>query len=180
MERPKRKTNRLKGYDYSQTGGYFITICVKNKENILWSNIGGSLSNEKSILSDIGSLVNMAIKNIPHIYDGVSVDKYVIMPNHVHLILILPGKVTKGTTSPSISTIIGQLKRYVTRQVGYPIWQKLFYDRVIRNEMDYKSYWQYIDENPLKWKDDEYYCRGAYNGSPMKVSVKNMQEGRDG
>lgn len=156
---PNRKANRLKGYDYSQKGGYFITICMKNKENILWANFGGQgiSSDEKPVLSDIGLAVDIAINNIPLIYDGVLVDKYVIMPNHIHMILLLQYEVVGGKAPPSISKIIGQLKGYVTKQVGYSIWQKLFYDRVIRNETDYKSYWQYIDENTLKWSDDEYH-----------------------
>jgi len=159
MELPKRKPNRIKGYDYSQKGGYFITICVKNKANILWASIRDfdPSANEKPLLSEIGSEVEMAIGNIPLFYSGVSIDKYVIMPNHVHMIILLQGDTTDGKPVQSLSTIIGQLKRYVTKQVGYPIWQKSFYDRVIRDEKDYKDYWQYIDENPLKWAQDEYY-----------------------
>lgn len=159
MDLPKRKQTRLQGYDYSQNGGYFITICIKDKQKLLWKNDGDSpiWKDGTPILSNIGSVIDTAINNISNHYPGVIIDKYIIMPNHIHIILILQGDGLSSMSNPTITTIIRQLKGYVTKQIGFSIWQKLFYDRVIRNETDYRRYWQYIDENPLKWVDDEYY-----------------------
>ncbi len=94
MELLKRKPNRLKGYDYSQNGAYFITMCVKDR---------------------------------------------------------------RAMRAPTISTVINQMKGYVTKQIGFSLWQKLFHDHIIRNEEEYRKIWEYIDTNPLKWEDDCYF-----------------------
>lgn len=158
MEMIKRRPNRLKGYDYSQNGAYFVTVCTKNREEILWdvgATIGRPLDN--IILSDYGIIVNKAILNIPKYYPSIIVDKYVIMPNHIHLILIIQNQSGRAMHAPTISTVIQQMKGYVTKQIGFCVWQKLFHDHIIRGESDYMKIWQYIDTNPLKWEDDCFY-----------------------
>ena len=99
------------------------------------------------------------MKKIGEKYETVMLDKYVIMPNHIHMILILKSMESNGRAmrAPTISAIINQFKGYVTKQIGFSIWQKLFYDHIIRDEAEYKRIWQYIDENPAKWADDCYY-----------------------
>ena len=88
MELPKRKQNRLTEYDYSQPGAYFITICTHNKQMLFWENVGASIARpEKPQLSFYGNVVQEAILNIPKIYPTISVDNYVVMPNHIHLLL---------------------------------------------------------------------------------------------
>ena len=88
MELPKRKPNRLKGFDYSQPNAYFITICTRNKNLLFWEDVGASIARpEKPKLSFYGSVVEEAIFNIPKVYPMVSVDNFVIMPNHIHLLL---------------------------------------------------------------------------------------------
>jgi REP element-mobilizing transposase RayT len=156
-ELPKRKPNRLKNYDYSQSGYYFITICIKDRHELLWvpTPVGARIA--RPPLSDIGKIVNKAIENIPNIYKSVTVDKYVIMPNHMHLILIIADNHGRAMRAPTISTVINQMKGYVSKQTGYPVWQKLFHDHVIRNETDYLRIWQYIDKNPINWKEDCFY-----------------------
>jgi REP element-mobilizing transposase RayT len=152
-ESPTRKPNRLKNYDYSQSGYYFITICVEDRHELLWRPyVGARIA--RPTLSDIGEIVKNAIENIPHIYESVTVDKYVIMPNHIHLILIIEDDPGRAMRAPTISTVINQMKGYVSKQIGYSIWQKLFYDHVIRNEAEHMYIWQYIDENPINWQDD--------------------------
>ena len=164
MDYPKRKSIRLKGYDYSQNGYYFITICVQNMKNILCRGEHCSPENNHQFeLSDIGILVDTAIRNIPKYYANVEIEKYVIMPNHLHMILVLQsnesGRTMFDPTAPTIGRIIKQMKGYITKQIGYSIWQKSYYDHIIRNESEYQKIWQYIDTNPLKWELDKYYNR---------------------
>ena len=158
MDLPQRKNIRLKGYDYSQSGAYFITFCVKDRHNLLWENdAGAGMHIVRPQLSDAGRVVDTAINNIHKKYESVCVDKYVIMPNHIHIILFLQGDSGRAMRAPTVSTIINQMKGYVTKKIGFSIWQKLFYDHVIRNEVEYQKIWDYIDTNPLKWQEDCYY-----------------------
>ena len=156
----KRKPNRLDYYDYSQNGAYFITICVKDMKQILakitLEEIVGANIVRPAALTEIGKTVDIAINNIPNIYQDVFIDNYVIMPNHIHLIILIDGD---GRTmfAPTISRIIKQLKEYVTKQIGFPLWQRSFHDHIIRNEKDYSRIYQYIENNPLSWELDRYY-----------------------
>ena len=156
---PVRKPNRLPDYDYSTPGAYFITIGVKDRRNILWDDVGASIARPSSLpLSLYGLVVDQAIRNIPMVYPAISVDHYVVMPNHIHLLLqINTDKNGRAMLAPTVSVVIQQLKGVVTKQIGHSIWQKLFHDHVIRNEADYLKIWQYIDTNPAKWEADCFY-----------------------
>lgn len=157
MEMKKRKNIRLENFDYSGYGAYFVTICAKDRKNLFWA-VGASIARPQEIaLSDIGMIVNQAIQNIPIHYPQVSVDHYVIMPNHIHLLLQIHENHGRAMLAPTISRVIQQMKGYVSKRVGAGIWQKSFYDEIARNEQDYLSYWNYIEGNPLKWGEDEYY-----------------------
>ena len=160
MYLPKRKNIRLRHFDYSRNGAYYITICIKDKQIWLWEadTVGARIA--RPILTSVGKTIESAINGIPTYYSMVTVDKYVIMPNHLHLILVINND-GRAMRAPTVSRVINQMKGYVTKQIGYSMWQKLFYDHIIRDEEDYLRVWQYIDENPLKWKDDEYYCEKA-------------------
>jgi REP element-mobilizing transposase RayT len=154
LDLPIRKNIRLRDYDYSQGGVYFITICTKNKNPILWdSNVGTTIG--RPPLSIQGQIVDNAVNGIQTIYPSAEIDKYVIMPNHVHLLIRLFDNDWQATTVTKISMIIQNFKGYVCKQIGAKIWQARFYDHIIRNEQDYLACWKYIDENPLKWQDDE-------------------------
>jgi len=155
-EFPIRKNIRLKEYDYSTAGYYFITICTKSKRKILSTiDVGTRIARP----SDIGLIVESSVLQISEKYENVSLEKYVIMPNHVHMILALQHLDNNGRAMrvPTISTIINQFKGYVTKQVGVSLWQARFIDHIIRNENDYLIHWQYIDNNPAKWIEDRYY-----------------------
>ncbi len=166
---PDRKPNRLKSFDYTSNGAYFITICVKDRRCILSRiSVGADIIRPYQVLlTQNGHIVDKAIRAIPFHYDNVSVDHYVIMPNHVHLLLRIdksggriisaPTDADIGEQAVSVSTIIGSLKRFVSRNLGYSIWQKGFYDHIIRDDRDYQIHWQYIENNPAKWAQDEYY-----------------------
>lgn len=168
MTLPKRKVNRLAKYDYSQNGAYFVTICTKNKAYLLSRivNVGDGFPVPK--LNDAGIIVDNYISLISIKYPSVTVDKYVIMPNHFHLILLFDDKLNfiggTGNPSPTLGTVIGWLKYQATKQfneqnqtAGLPLFQCSFHDHIIRNENDYKTVWNYIDINPLKWEGDCFY-----------------------
>ena len=136
-------------------GYYFITFCTVGRACILGRVTEADETRQSSmILSETGVVVDEAIRAIPAHYPGAALDKYVIMPNHVHLIL---GLQDRGTPCPSISRIVQQLKGIITKCLGKNIWQIHFHDHVIRNEQDYREIWQYIDNNPTKWFLDRYY-----------------------
>ena len=121
---------------------------------MLFRSVGARIARPE--LTDIGELVESAINDIPNHYPMIKLDKYVIMPNHLHLILFINND-GRAMRAPTVSTVINQMKGYITKQAGYSIWQKLFYDHIIRNEEDYIRICQYIDENPAKWPEDEYF-----------------------
>lgn len=157
MELPKRKQNRLSEYDYSTANAYFITICTQNRRNLFWANVGAIIDRPQSVrLSAYGEIVHQAIRNISNIYPAVSVDKYVIMPNHVHLLLqICSDADGRSMIAPTISSVVRQMKGAVTKQAGFPVWQKGFHDHVVRGKDDYREIWEYIENNPVKWADDK-------------------------
>ena len=161
MELPKRKQNRLTEYDYSQPGAYFITICTHNKQMLFWENVGASIARqEKPQLSFYGNVVQEAILNIPKIYPTISVDNYVVMPNHIHLLLqIHTDDSGRAMLAPTIAKVVQQMKGYVTKQLGVSVWQKLFHDHVVRGEKDYLEIWNYIEGNPSKWEEDCFYVK---------------------
>ena len=141
---PQRKQARLKAFDYSSNGYYFITICTKDKKCIL-SEIeprpDGSVSHQ---LTQYGRIVESFLATIS------GIDHYVIMPNHVHMII-------HKTNDQPISSDVRSFKILVSKSIGASIWQRSFYDHIIRNEADYLIKWKYIDDNPAKWADDDYY-----------------------
>ena len=156
MERPERKPVRLNGYDYSRAGAYFVTICTQNRKPVLSTIVGEGLCALPQIqFTSIGVEVVKSIEYINSHYATVAIEKYVVMPNHVHLLLRIDPAGGRG--GPPLQRIIQQIKSYTTHQYGGVLWQRSYYDHVIRGEEDYRSIWQYIDENPLKWRLDELY-----------------------
>jgi len=163
-ELPTRKRNRLKNHDYSASGAYFVTICTKDKKSLFWAkspidSVWEAISLPPNIeLSTIGKIVYDAINEIPKRYHLIKLSQYVIMPNHVHLILFIPYDNGRIISSPtSILTAVGQMKRYVSKKIGKSIWQRSFHDHIIRNKNDYEKISKYIYENPIKWQYDRFY-----------------------
>ena len=195
-ELPVRKHLRLKGFDYSHNGIYYITICVKDRHELLGKIVEhDTLITPYVQLSDYGTIVDKYINNITLKETGVFVDRYVIMPNHIHLLIILNlnennkikvsrqnendkmrmsrqnenGKMmvlrqnengamrASRPTNAVIPNIIRSLKKMVSRELGFSIWQTSYYDHIIRNEAEYQRISQYIDENPERWAEDEFY-----------------------
>ncbi len=165
MDLPKRKQNRLKGYDYSRNGVYFLTVCTKDKKCILGRVVGdGVLDVPQMILSDYGKTVDRRIMEIQKTYEHIIIQNYVIMPNHVHLLVLLYSegnalkeKVSETVANSEIAKLISTFKRFVNREIGFNIWQRSYHDHVVRNEAAYNTIWEYIDNNPAKWQEDCYY-----------------------
>ena len=154
MNLPQRRHPRLKQYDYSQEGSYFITICVKNREWIL-SNITECRDNPYScvVLKEHGRVVQKYIENISSVYNDVFVDHYIIMPDHIHLLVRIGLNGGVKAPRPTTHTIVRSLKTMVTKELGYSIWQTSYYEHIIRNEQEYEQIIQYIDENPTRWRE---------------------------
>lgn len=148
----ERKLPRLQGYDYTQPNFYFVTICTA-KHRCLFGRPG--------TVNALGHIAQTELLCVPAHYRNVRIDKYVIMPNHVHVIFVLEAQ--EGlTANPTLSTVVGQYKSAVSKAAhelypGLPVWQKSFYEEVIRNKAHYLAVWNYIEGNPLKWDKDEYF-----------------------
>ena len=163
MEQPQRKPNRLPQFNYSAPGAYFVTICTEQKRCILSRIVGGGALDAPLVqLTDAGKIVKKYIlsgNNIP----GIAVDHYVIMPNHVHLLICVLPEASFGTSkapSPTNAVIphfVSTLKRFCHRDIGSHIFQRSYHDHVIRGQQDYLKIWQYIDTNPAKWQEDCFY-----------------------
>ena len=159
---PQRKNIRLKNYDYSQAGYYFVTICTKDRLGLFGDIVLGS---EDSALlptttpNKIGDIVCECWNKINEIYDNVKIDAFCLMPNHIHGIIIISE--TDGQSRPSLPKIIQGFKSVSTRmcfKYNYKtIWQKNYYEHIIRSQEEYERIYEYIETNPLKWKEDKYY-----------------------
>lgn len=107
----------------------------------------------------MGEIALKHLQNIGNHFDGIKIDKYVVMPNHIHIIVAIGcnDASERSRPFPTLSTVIGLYKSGVSREVGSKIWQKSFHDHIIRNKNDYLKIWEYIENNPLKWDLDCYY-----------------------
>lgn len=159
MDLPKRKPTRLNNYSYSNDGSYFITVCTKDKQKLLCDIVGfGACDEPKIILKSHGLIAEKYINLMNCKYNNLFIDKYVIMPNHIHfLITIQNSENTNGSSQASnptneiIPKFISLFKRYCNREYGDNIWQKSYNDHIIRGEKDYMEIWEYIDTNTYRW-----------------------------
>ena len=145
---PQRKSPRIPGYDYATPNYYFITICTNQNRCLFWSN---------KQLNWLGKLAFDAIQQIPAHFPNNRVDCFVVMPNHIHMILVVEPGGTKATT------VVGSMKSYVTRQArrvlpGIELWQVSFNDHVIRSFRQYQRIAEYIQNNPVQWEMDRFYA----------------------
>ena len=161
-ELPKRKPIRLKEFDYSTPKGYFITVCTENRRKILSSVVGEGLAPPEIKLTKYGETVNENLLSLKTRYSNLQIDNYVIMPNHIHIIFVLLEETGGASPSPTISDIVCAFKSQCVRDVrklGFSgkLFQRSFYDHVIRGREDYEEIARYIYENPLNWENDELY-----------------------
>lgn len=180
----RRRSTRLKGYDYSQAGAYFVTMCVRGQQPRM-----GSVKSGQVNLSPIGRVVEESWRNITNRNTQVELDTFIVMPNHLHGILLIhnlgrgeafegkrlrrrryqpsnasPLRVPRGTKLGSLGAIVQSFKSVSTRRInqlhdtpGERFWQRGFYDRIIRNREELDRIRKYVSENPLKWELDEYH-----------------------
>ena len=167
---PERKRTRMKYFDFGRNGAYFITICTQDRKQILSSiiknsdrtNVGEGLS--LPLLTDYGKILEHNIKLINEKYENVMITQYVIMPNHIHMILTIMNEYGRENPSPTVSTVVGWLKYQTTKEINSTckcidrkIFQRSFHDHIIRNSDDYDKISKYIYENPLIWEKDCFY-----------------------
>ena len=166
-----RKQNRLKNYDYSINGYYFITICSKNRENIFGeykniNNVGAALvpARNNIKLSMIGKIIDKHWCDLPDQYDNMQLDQHIIMPNHLHGIIAINNR-AQTSSAPTISKIIRSFKskstmaylnhiKHNNSYVSVNIWQRSFYDHIIRNHRSLNAIREYILKNPENWEQD--------------------------
>lgn len=188
MQPHNRQSIRLKGYDYSKEGLYFVTICVQNRECVF-----GEIIDHKMILNDAGKMAFQSWSDIPNHFPNVVLHEFVVMPNHIHGVIEIVGNdenkmdANVGTdvlmdvmanvvdvgaknfsplrrpkpkptgTSRTIGSMIRGFKIGVTKQIGYSVWQRNYYEHIIRNHQSYERIIDYIVHNPQKWNNDKFY-----------------------
>ena len=172
-ERRTRKSVRLKGYDYGQNGIYFVTVCTADRRCILSEivhpgdespeTVGRGLAPAVPRLTDCGQLVEEELALISARYPTVTVEKYVIMPNHFHGLICLNGETAGASPRPTLMQVVGVFKSLTTRRwnqkmgrSGPTLWQPGYYEHIIRDDNDLLFHWPYIDQNPGRWEEDEY------------------------
>ena len=156
MEKPQRKYPILKDYDYSSPGYYYVTIHTKLQGDIL-SQVGRG-SDPGVQLTKIGKVADQQLRQLETRFPSVRIDKYVIMPTHVHAIIQLLEDTAGAAARPTLMDVVGAYKSITTRECnrimetpGQPLFQASFYESVLCNEKAYQECCRYIDENPLKW-----------------------------
>lgn len=153
MNQMRRKQLRSYHVDCSRPGVYFITVSTSPRRNYFWLNPNEKYDTPECVqLNEIGKTAEKTLRQIPEHDSNINVDAYVIMPDHIHLLLrIHVPKTNNETCRKNISTVINQWKGIVTKTIGHSIWQKLFFDHVVRNDEDYENILRYMYNNPLKW-----------------------------
>ncbi len=150
---PERKSPRLIDYDYSTSGAYFVTICTDQRVHLF-----GEIHSDEMHLSSAGSIAYDCWKALPEHHAHITIDDFVVMPNHVHGILFLDGE------SGVLSTIVGSYKSGVSRRIRHAyqqpslvLWQGRYHDHIIRNEQSLNKIREYIQYNPALWQQDKFY-----------------------
>ena len=188
LQRPHRRSVRLTGYDYSQAGAYFITTCVQDRMLLFGEVVDGEMR-----LNEYGEIVRREWERTGKIRQDVGIDAFVIMPNHFHGIIVIdPGRGTLQRaptterfgkpTSNTIPTIVRLFKSTTTRQInehrGTPsiaVWQRNYYEHMVRSEKSLNRIRQYIADNPLQWAMDRENpnavaaCRGTLPRAPWRI-----------
>ena len=146
MPGPERRSPRLRGYDYAAEGAYFVTVCARRRACLFGAVVGDQMKPRR-----VGTIVERCWLEIPLHYPTVALDAFVVMPNHLHGILWL--SVGAGH-APPLHRVIGSFKSAATKAATRSIWQRSFYDRVIRNDEELRALREYVAENPLRWALD--------------------------
>jgi len=160
-----RKHNRLVNHDYSRNGLYFITICTKDRVQYLCKireeSVGADIIRPITELTETGKLLEYSINQIENHYDDIKAIKYVIMPDHVHIVISIMHDYEKADdgrmiSAPTIPKVIGSMKRYVSKNSGIKLWQKSYFDHIIRSENEFSDICNYIENNPINWANNKF------------------------
>ncbi len=183
-EKHQRRSIILPGYDYSKSGAYYITICSRDRECLLGeileseeavrTDVGAELASAHSIrqlgvaceYSEAGRIIDQNWQDLSERFEEVSTDEYIIMPNHFHGIIAKRAEASSAPTSPTVGRIIQAFKsKCVIAYIKYikkknlnktgKIWQKNYYEHIIRNESELEKIREYIINNPFTWAEDE-------------------------
>ena len=165
-ELPVRKHPRLKDYDYSSDGAYFITMCVEGRHEMLGRIVGRDALGAPFVeLTEYGKIIHQEIEETHLHYKNVVINKFIVMPNHIHMIISIQNPNDNGAprasrpTTALIPNIIGILKRKTNKKYGFQMWQDSYHDHIIRDKEDYRVRWQYIENNPARWAEDDYFTK---------------------
>ena len=164
-ELKKRKTTRLKGADYNLNQAVFLTICTKERRCILSRVVGTGVPDGPQIeLTKYGQIADKYINQLNDFYDNLSVESYVIMPNHIHIMLWVKGAKNGPSRTPVptiqnsiLSRFVSTFKRFCNKEYETNIWQYRSNDHIIRDRQDHEEHLRYIYENPMRWYYDELY-----------------------
>ena len=144
----QRRNPRLRHYDYSSSGAYFITICTSGRQPLFGRITDGVLQK-----TPLGEIVEKEPSGIPSRYSNILLDTYTVMPNHIHAVIVILST-DNDTACPLLGNIIRAFKAGVSRQYGNNIWQRGYHDHVIRNSDDLREIREYVANNPIKWDMD--------------------------
>ncbi len=192
-----RRSIRLKGYDYSREGAYFITICTQNREFLFGEIVDGNM-----VLNDAGQMIETVWAEMPNYYKGIDIDIFQIMPNHFHGIIMIVGATPRGcpdrtgqaqgpaptnARALSLPDAVHRFKTLTTKrytdgvkQNNWPpfnkkLWQRNYYEHIIRDDESLNRIREYIINNPLKWdmdKNNPVVCtRGRHRGLPEQITL---------
>jgi len=153
-----RRSIRLKGFNYSQAGAYYVTIVTYQRDCLF-----GEIKNDEMVLSNLGKIADECWRAIPEHFPNVELGAYVVMPNHVHGIILINNNHRKQPNEPvpgSLGTVIGSFKSAVSKRIGRQhnatgIWQRNYYEHIIRDEKDLQNKTDYINANPSLWDNDD-------------------------
>lgn len=167
-----RKRIRLSNHDYSSNRRYYVTICTYKKEYYF-----GEIINDKMILNEPGKMVQQTINEIPEYYNGIELDQYVVMPNHVHVVVVInnqlssngqpQGAVPTYSNNLSLSDVVHRIKTLITKKYidgvknnnwtpfNKKVWQRSFYDHIVRGDKSLQNIREYVVNNPRTWDADE-------------------------
>ncbi|MBP3495109.1 MAG: transposase [Clostridia bacterium] len=165
MELPKRRPTRLKSFDYSTNGAYFITICTHNRQKTLSKIVvGEGLAPPEVKLTKLGEITREQLLLLEKRFENIKIDRFVIMPNHIHLIIFINNDSGGASPSPTVCDVICAFKSKsvsLCKKAGYldKVFQRSFHDRIIRNRREYEKITKYIYENPVLWEEDCFYSK---------------------
>ena len=145
-----RKATRIPNYDYTVDNYYFITVCTHEKRCIF---------GKPDKLNELGKIASECLGKVGALFESVTVDNYIVMPNHIHAIIIIENNSAKRV---DLSIVVGQYKSAVTRKIheknpDFIVWQRSFHDHIIRHQSEYEKIWQYVQFNSQKWNEDCFY-----------------------